>query len=206
MEQENRNRNIAAGLFISLDGVVESPGEWGFQYMNAEITRGISAGIAQADAVLLGRRTYLEFAQLWPSQGNEVPMADFLNHTPKYVVSSTLESLPWQPATLIRGDFIKELTRLKQQPGGTIQVPGSPTLVRALLLAGLLDVLSLSICPIVVGSGMRLFDETTRQVRLQLVHSTTTGTGVIGATYQPVRNGGRGTEPPISFPSAATRR
>jgi len=73
-------RKIVAGLLMSLDGVVESPSEWGWsQYMNDEMTQGIVAGIAEADAVLLGRRTYLEFAALWPNQGSEVPMADFLN-------------------------------------------------------------------------------------------------------------------------------
>ena len=135
-------RTIAAGLFISLDGVVESPGQWGFQFMNDEMSQGIAAGISQADTVLLGRRTYLEFAQLWPGQGSDVLMADFLNQSPKYVVSSTLEELSWQPAVLVKGDLIAELTRLKQQPGRNIQVPGSPSLVRYLLVKGLLDVLS----------------------------------------------------------------
>ena len=199
-------RLIAAGLFISLDGVVESPGQWGFQYMDEEMSKGIAAGIAQADAVLLGRRTYLEFAELWPNQGSEVPMADFLNHSPKYVVSATLDTLPWQPATLIKGNLIEELTKLKQQPGKVIQIPGSPSLVQALLRDGLLDMLYLSICPVVVGSGKRLFDEITHPVRLKLVHSTILSTGVIGATYQSVGAGEQASEPPISFPSAASRK
>jgi dihydrofolate reductase len=184
---EVRTRKIVAGLFISLDGVVESPGEWGFQYMNAEMSQGISSGIAQADAVLLGRRTYEEFARMWPSQGSDVPMADFLNHSPKYVVTSTSDTLRWQPAIRVQGDIVAELTMLKRQPGGNIQVPGSPTLVRWLLVNGLLDQLSLSICPIVVGSGMRLFDEVTQPVRLKLVHETSLSTGVIGATYEPIQ-------------------
>ncbi len=133
-------RIIAAGLFISLDGVVESPGQWGFQFMNDEMSQGIAAGISQADTVLLGRRTYLEFAQLWPRQGSDVLMADFLNHSPKYVVSSTLNAFSWQPAVQIKGDIVAQLTRLKQTPGKNIQVPGSPTLVRFLLLNKLLDV------------------------------------------------------------------
>ena len=198
-------RKITAGLFISLDGVVESPGQWGFQYMDDEMSKGIVAGIAQADAVLLGRKTYLEFADLWPGQGSDVPMSDFLNHTRKYVVSSTLDKVAWQPATLIKGDVAGEIARLKQQPGKNIQVPGSPTLVRWLLLEGLLDELSISICPVVVGSGMRLFDEISRQVSLKLVHSTILSTGVIGATYHPLRAGSQEKKPPVSFPEAAAR-
>jgi dihydrofolate reductase len=178
-------RKIVAGLFISLDGVVESPGKWGFQYADDEMWADIAAGIAQADAVLLGRRTYEEFARLWPSQGNDVPMANFLNNSPKYVVSATLHTLQWQPARLITGDLADELTKLKQQPGKNIQVPGSPTLVRSLLRDGLLDELSLTVCPIVVGAGLRLFDEMTHQVRLELVHSKTISTGALGVTYQP---------------------
>ncbi len=197
-------RKLSAGLFMSLDGVVESPDRWGFQYMTSEMAQGISTGVSQADAVLIGRRTYLSFAEMWPGQGDEVPMASFLNHSHKYVVSSTLDALPWQPATLIRGDLFTEIRKLKQQPGQNIQVPGSPTLVRSLLLAGLLDELSLSICPVVVGPGLRLFDEVTKQIRLKVVHATVLSSGVIGVTYQPVLEGEQAAEPPISFPSAAS--
>ncbi len=194
-------RQIAAGLFISLDGVVESPGNWGFQYMDAEMAQGIRAGIAQADTVLLGRKTYLEFAQLWPGQGSEVPMADFLNHSHKYVVSSTLAELPWQPASLINDNLAQTIFKLKQQSGGTIQVPGSPTLVRFLIQNGLLDVLSLSLCPVVVGCGMRLFDDMDISFKLKLVHSTALSTGAIGATYAPLGENAQPV-PPTSFPSA----
>ncbi len=199
-------RTLAAGLFISLDGVVEAPDRWGFQFMTGEMSKSISAGIAQADTVLLGKRTYLEFARLWPGQGSEVPMADFLNNSHKYVVSSTLERLDWQPATLIKGDLASEISKLKQQPGSGIQVPGSPSLVRFLLASGLLDVLSLSICPIVVGSGMHLFEATSSLLNLELVHSTVLSNGVIGATYMPAKAGKQASNPPISFPQAAVRK
>lgn len=200
-------RKVVAGLLISLDGVVESPDQWGwFQYMNDEMTTRIVAGIAQADTVLLGRRTYLGFAELWPNQSSDVPMADFLNNSPKYVVSATLDRLEWQPATLVKGDLAEELRKLKEQPGKNIQIPGSPTLVRSLLRDGLLDELSLGICPVVVGSGMRLFDGITDQVSLKLLDSTTLSTGVLEVTYQPVQVGRRVPEPPISFPNAAARK
>jgi len=201
-------RKIVAGLLMSLDGVVESPSEWGWsQYMNDEMTQGIVAGIAEADAVLLGRRTYVEFADLWPNQGSDVPMADFLNNSHKYVVSASLgPPLAWANSSLITGDLAEELTKLKQQPGKNILIPGSPTLVRSLLRDGLLDELSLNVCPVVVGSGMRLFDGVARRVSLKLVHSSTLSTGVLGVTYQPVRVGRQVPEPAVSFPSAAARK
>jgi dihydrofolate reductase len=179
-------RSLVAGLLISLDGVVESPGAWGWsEYMNEEMTAGIAAGVAQADAVLLGRRTYLEFARIWPGQPSEVAMADFLNNSPKYVVSSQLRPpLEWAHSTLITGDLREELIKLKEQPGKDILVPGSPTLVRSLLRDGLLDRLSLNICPVVVGNGMRLFDGPLELIRLKLADSRTLSTGVLGVTYE----------------------
>lgn len=178
-------RKIVAGLLMSLDGVVASPGEWGFShYFNDEMREGISAGIAQADAVLLGRRTYLEFAELWPNQGSDVLMADFLNNSPKYVVSTTLKTLGWANSMLIAANLAEELAKLKAQPGKNILIPGSPTLVRSLLRDRLLDELNLNICPVVVGSGMRLFDDVTDQMRLKLVDSTTLTNGVVGVTYE----------------------
>jgi dihydrofolate reductase len=194
-------RKLVAGLVMSLDGVVESPDKWGFQYFNDETYEVIGAGVAQADAVLLGRRTYLEFAELWPNQSSEVPMADFLNTSPKYVVSATLDTLQWGPASLLSGDLAEELTRLKRQPGKNILIPGSPTLVRSLLREELLDVLTLSICPIVVGSGMRLFDETTTHLPLQLVESRTYRTGMLGVGYRPAgADQAAGQTPAIGFP------
>src|SRR5215471_12470783 len=145
-------RKIVAGLTISLDGVVESPANWGFQFINEEMNERIRAGSAQADAILLGRRTYLEFAELWPNQPSEVPMADFLNQTPKYVVSSMLDRLDSGPATPVTGDLAEAITTLKREPGMNIQVPGSPILVRWWLQEGLLDELALMICPEALAS------------------------------------------------------
>jgi dihydrofolate reductase len=172
---------------MSLDGVVESPGVWGWShYMNDEMSRGIVEGVAQADAVLLGRRTYLEFARIWPGQGSEVPMADFLNNAPKYVASTTLTPpLAWANSTLLGSDLNGELARLREKPGKDILVPGSPRLVRALLRDGLLDELNLNICPVVVGKGMRLFEDIGREVRLELAGSRTLSNGVLGVTYRP---------------------
>jgi dihydrofolate reductase len=179
-------RKIVAGLFISLDGVVEAPGRWGFQFLNDEMSKRMAMGVAQADAVLLGRRTYLEFAEIWPDQGSSVPMADFLNNSPKFVASATLRPpLAWANSSLISGDLAEALAKLKRQPGKNIQIPGSPRLVRSLLRDGLLDELSLSICPVVVGSGMRLFDGLADRIPLKLVDSRTFSNGALGVTYRP---------------------
>jgi dihydrofolate reductase len=175
-------RKIVTGLFISLDGVVESPSDW--LLSSPDMWDVIGAGIAQSDAILLGRRTYLQFAEFWPNQGSDVPMADFLNKTPKHVVSSTLDSLDWANSSLLTGDLAGEVAKLREQPGKNIQIPGSPTLVRSLLRDGLLDELSLMVHPVVVGSGMRLFDGIANQVHLKLVESTTLSTGVLSVTYQ----------------------
>jgi dihydrofolate reductase len=177
-------RSISAGVFISLDGVVEAPSLWGFQFMDEDMSKAMFEGISQADTVLLGRRTYLEFSEIWPDQRSEALMSNFLNQSPKYVVSSTLDSLSWQPASLIKGDIAHEIYKLKQQPGKNIQVPGSPTLVRFLIQNGLLDSLSLNICPVVVGCGMRLFDDMDISFKMNLVHSTSLKTGAIGASYK----------------------
>jgi len=180
-------RKIVAGLFISLDGVVEAPDRWRSRHFTSEMADALTVGVAEADAILLGRRLYQEFAAYWPQQGSEVTMADFLNLTPKYVVSSTLDTpLEWANSRLVTGDLAEALTKLKEQAGKNIQVPGSPTLVRSLLREGLLDELSLWIFPVVVGSGMRLFDGTTGHMELELVGSRTFSSGVLSATYRPV--------------------
>src|SRR5712692_4813675 len=124
-------RKTVAGLAVSLDGVVESPSNW--MLMNDEIGEVIGAGLAQSDAILLGRRTYLEFADLWPKQSRDALMADFMNNTPKHIVSSTLDRLDWANSSLISGDLAAEVTKLKQQPGKNVLIPGSPRLVGWLL-------------------------------------------------------------------------
>jgi len=178
-------RKITAGLHITMDGVVEAPEKWASRYFTDEMLERMHVGVGQADAVLLGRRTYEIFAGYWPSKGSNVPMADFLNHSPKYVVSATLHKLDWANSKRIPGDLKTELTRLKQQPGKNIQVPGSPTLVRWLLCNGLLDELALFVFPIVVGGGQRLLDKMDLGVRLRLVDSRAFSSGALSVLYQP---------------------
>src|SRR6266516_2713596 len=167
-------RKLTAGLFISLDGVVEAPDQWHFPYFNEEMGSAVQAMMDSSEAMLLGRRTYEEFAAYWPSSTDD--FAEHMNGTPKYVVSTTLTSADWQNSTLITGDVSKELTRLKEQPGGNLNITGSGTLVRSLLREGLLDELHLLVHPIVVGAGKRLFDDGP-QVPLRLTGSQAFSTG-----------------------------
>ena len=141
--------------------------------------------MAESDTMLLGRRTYQEFASYWPDQGSEVQFAYYMNNTPKLVVSTTLDTVGWQNSTLLKGNVAEELTRLKQQPGENISSTGSTTLVRSLLRDGVLDELRLLVHPIVVGRGERLFADGEPQRPLELVDSKTFSTGVVYLTYRP---------------------
>src|SRR5215217_6428695 len=152
-------RKVVASEIISVDGVVESPQEWHFPYFNEQMAEAIGAAMAAADAMLLGRVTYEEFAAFWPSQSSEdEEFADYMNNTPKFVVSTTLEKAEWNNSTLIKENVAQEITKLKQQPGKDISITGSGTLLRSLLREDLLDELRLMVHPVVVGSGKRLFE------------------------------------------------
>ena len=178
-------RKIVAGLFITLDGVVEAPDKWQFPYFNDELGAAVTAQMDAADTMLLGRRTYEEFAGFWPNQSNDDPFAAHMNNTPKVVVSTTLDTVTWQNSTLIRDNVAEAITQLKQQPGKQIGVTGSATLVRSLLRERLLDELWLMMHPIVVGSGKRLFPDGCDRIPLKLASSQTFSTGVLSLMYQP---------------------
>lgn len=179
-------RKIVAGLHISLDGVIESPEKWSFDYYSDEVGQSIKSRRDDTGTLLLGRRTYEEFAAIWPGQSGEI--ADFMNNSPKLVASSTLTTVDWAGATLLPlldGDVAAALTALKQEPGDNITITGSATLVRSLVHAEVLDELHLMVCPIVVGNGKRLFDDTGKRTPLRLAASETFPTGVAHLTYQP---------------------
>jgi dihydrofolate reductase len=178
-------RRVVAGLFMTLDGVVEAPEKWQSRYFDDEVGEVVGAAAARSDAMLLGRRTYEEFASFWPRQGSDVAMAEYMNHTPKYVVSSTLKTLEWGNSSLLDGDLAEELAKLRRQRGKDIQITGSPTLVRSLLRDGLLDELSLLVHPIVVGDGARLFENASYGTVLRLVDSRILGRGVVSLSYAP---------------------
>jgi len=177
-------RKVVAGLFISLDGVVESPDQWSFDHFDEGMMIEMQSQLDAQDTVLLGRVTYQEWASYWPTSEDE-PFASYINNIPKYVISSTLKSADWNNTTLINGNLTEEINKLKQQSGKHVGVAGSPTLVRSLLQHGLLDQLSLTIHPVIAGTGQRLFQDFDSIKRLKLVDSKTTETGVLIATYQP---------------------
>ncbi|WP_067966363.1 dihydrofolate reductase family protein [Nocardiopsis trehalosi] len=176
-------RKIVAGLFTSLDGVVEAPETWHFPYMDEEMGAAVGQMHAEADTLLMGRVTYEAFASVWPHQTG--PLADAINGIRKLVASSTLSEAGWNNAAVIDGDVIAAVKELKRQPGKNVSLSGSISLTRALLEAGLLDELRLLVHPIVLGTGQRLFPEGTVRTPLALVRSATYASGVMDLTYQP---------------------
>jgi len=179
-------RKIVAAEHVTLDGVTEAPERWSFPYFNEELGQEVGAAMATADAMLMGRTTYEEWAAFWPNQDpEENQVAGYMNGVQKYVVSTTLEGpLEWQNSTLIEGDVPEEIEKLKQREGGDIAISGSGALVRSLLRDGLLDELRLMVYPVVLGSGKRLFEEGGDQKDLELVDSKTFATGVVYLTYR----------------------
>jgi dihydrofolate reductase len=191
-------RKIVAGLFISLDGVVEEPGDWHFPYFNDEMGAAVMATLGAADIVLFGRRTYDSFAGAWPEReaaGEEdAEMAKALGDVRKIVVSNQPLEFTWRNSEQLEGDLVETVTGLKNEPGeGTIGLSGSVSVVRQLLAAGLLDELHLLVHPIAVRKGMRLFDEGESPIPLTLLSSETFKTGVLNLVYGPAGSTGEGT-------------
>lgn len=179
-------RNVVASLFISLDGVAESPDQWQFEF-DEEMMATLSEEMAAVDTMLLGRVTYEEWCSYWPTSTDE-PAASHINKTPKVVVSTTLDRVEWgqwNTVSLIKRNLAEEIARLKQQSGKNIAVVGSPTLVRTLLQSDLLNTLRLWVHPVVAGRGKRLFKDGDNLKRLKLVETKTTPSGVTILTYQP---------------------
>ncbi|MEW9553635.1 dihydrofolate reductase family protein [Nonomuraea sp. NPDC050783] len=182
-------RTIAASLFISLDGVVEEPGNWHFPYFNDEMGAAVAA--QSADTLLLGRKTYDSFAGAWPAieaeGGEDAGYAKTLGDARKIVVSRQALEFTWRNSELLRGDLIEAVTALKNEPGGRIAMSGSISVIRQLLQAGLLDELHLLVHPIAVRKGQHLFDEADQPVPLELVKSETFTTGVLYLVYRPAK-------------------
>ena len=180
-------RKVTAGLFSSIDGVVEAPNEWQPSF-DEDMGAVLSRMLAEQDAVLLGRVTFTEWAGYWPDSTDE-PFASWINSTPKYVASSTLDSVDqWSNTTLMKGSVAEFVAELREQDGGTIGTAGSPSLVRSLIACGLLDELTLMVSPVVAGGGrQRLFPEDTALTKFELAESQPTSSGTLIATYRPIR-------------------
>jgi dihydrofolate reductase len=178
-------KKVTAGLMVSLDGVVEGPEKWTGPYFGAEVGQLVGTLIGASDTMLLGRVTYQTFQGAFAEAGDENPMASQMNSIAKVVVSSTLESAGWANSRLIRSDARAQVADLKAGRGKDIIVSGSPTLVRWLLSADLLDELDLLIFPVVQGQGRRLFDDYKGDKRLALASVETFDKGVLHVVYRP---------------------
>jgi dihydrofolate reductase len=187
---ETQMRKLTAGLFVTLDGVVQDPGRfgeldhggWALDYFDEESGRHATEQLLASDTFLLGRTTYEIIERAWSR--NTGPYAEAMHKLPKVVVSRTLEGeLPWN-ATAVRGEAADTVAKLKQEPGGDIVMYGSFTLMRTLLQHNLIDELNIGVHPLVVGAGKRLFDGASPGA-LRLVAATPTSTGVVTLTYAP---------------------
>jgi dihydrofolate reductase len=192
-------RKVIVNEFLTLDGVMQAPGDpdedrsggfphggWQMPFFDDVAGAEIDAGMGQAGGYLLGRRTYEIMAAYWPTASADDPFTATMNAMPKHVASTTLrEPLEWQNSTLIQGDVAKGVAELKEQDGKDLHVIGSGELARSLMENGLVDEYRLMINPIVLGSGMRLFEAGVPTTTMRLVDSKTSSTGVLIVTYAP---------------------
>jgi dihydrofolate reductase len=177
-------RTVTAGLFASVDGVVEAPNRWQFDSFDDELGEELTGVLQRTDTVLLGRVGYEEWSRYWPTASADEGFADFINAVPKHVASRTLSGpLEWRNAALIDGDLERFVADLKNTEGGEIAVMGGISLVRQLLFAGLLDALTLIVHPVVAGAGRHLFEPGDAVTRLTLLGSRTTSRGNIVSRY-----------------------
>jgi dihydrofolate reductase len=189
---------LTVTTFLSLDGVYQCPGApdedgtgyefggWTAPYGDEDLGKFITSHFANADAFLLGRKTYEIFAGYWPRVTDpDNPIAAPLNSLPKYVVTSTLPSLGWHNSTPVTGDVADEVGKLKARPGNELQVHGSGELAAALITGGLVDELRLMIFPVILGTGKQLFPREPIAAAMRLADSRTSSTGVTMLTLRP---------------------
>jgi len=192
-------RTITVFNSVSVDGVMQAPGRpdedrrggfthggWAVSYADPVMASFAGEGMARDGGLLFGRRTYEDFYSVWPNRTDNA-FTDLLNRRQKYVASRTLvEPLPWQNSTLLKGEAVEAVARLKQESDEDLLIIGSGELIRALMPRRLIDRFILLIHPLVLGSGRRLFADDGHLQALKLVSSKPTSTGVLIATYQPV--------------------
>ena len=178
-------RRIVWSEYISLDGVVEEPGEWSIPYFSDDLAQYKNDELHDSDALLLGRSTYEGFAAAWPEMEEfEGDFAVRMNTLPKYIASTTLQKADWNNSTIIRENVPDEVARLKREPGQNILIGGSGALAKSLMQHNLIDEIRMLVHPIAVGSGKRLFEGTTESIGLKLVDTRTFDSGVVALTYQ----------------------
>lgn len=179
-------RKVTAGLFYSVDGVAEAPDQFQFDSFDNELGALLGSVMNDVDTVLLGRKGWQEWAGYWPNSEQDQDFGGYINNVTKYVASRTLkpaDMAAWQNSSLIEGDVESFVRQLKATEGGDIAAMAGMSLVRQLLLAGLMDELTLIIHPVVAGKGRRLFEDGTPTTRLELIRSQVTSKGNVIATY-----------------------
>jgi dihydrofolate reductase len=174
---------IVAVEYLTMDGVMDNPA-WSAPYFNEEVQSFQLNNLMGSDALLLGRVTYEGFKSSWPSMTDGAGFADKMNGMPKYVVTSTLDEGEWN-ATLLKGDVVAEVAKLKESFDGTLLINGSATLFRVLMAAGLVDEYRVMVYPVIAGTGRRLFAEEAPPTAYKLVKTQITESGVAILTYQP---------------------
>jgi dihydrofolate reductase len=184
---------------LTLDGVMQAPGRpdedrrggfehggWAQPYFDPVMAEAAGEGMAAGAALLFGRRTYEDFAKVWPNMPSDNPFTDVINNATKYVASTTLkEPLSWNNSRLLAGDAADAVARLKDENGKDVVILGSGELIQSLMRRNLIDEYRLLVHPLILGSGRRLFVDGGQLTRLRLVDTKTTTTGVVIATYQP---------------------
>jgi dihydrofolate reductase len=184
-------RKLIVSEFVTLDGVIEAPGGepghphsgWVFDFMSPEQEQYKLEEVREAEALLLGRKTYEGFAAAWPERGGE--FAEKMNAMPKYVASTSLRDPEWNNTSMLEGDVARAVSELKRADGGPLLVAGSRTLLHTLLGEALVDELRLMVFPVILGSGARWYPESPEKTKLQLVDSRAFASGVVVQTYMP---------------------
>jgi dihydrofolate reductase len=184
-------RPVIVQEFVSLDGVMQAPGDeneflgggWQRPFVGNDHMMLMVHQMREADALLLGRKTYEGFSAVWPHQHDDSGLAERMNQMPKYVASGTLKQVTWN-ATLLTGDVAHDVAELKEEPGNGLVVVGSRTLAQSLHQHDLVDEYRLWFHPVILGAGLRLFDEGLNPAVWNLFDVTSTGEGVVVATYR----------------------
>lgn len=178
-------RRIVWSEYVSLDGVVDEPGQWSIPYFSDDLAEYKSDELLASDALLLGRITYEGFAAAWPTMEEvEGDFAVRMNTLPKYVASTTLESADWNNSTIIRENVPDEVAKLKRQSGKDILIEGSGALALTLIAHDLIDEVRMLVHPIAVGTGKRLFEGANHSVALTLVATQSFDSGVVALIYR----------------------
>jgi dihydrofolate reductase len=174
-------RRVLESTRVSLDGVIGDLQHWGIDYLDADALQAATDQLSNSDAMLMGRNTYQALSAAWSTRDGE--FAEKINAIHKYVISSTLETADWNDSTILKGDVVAEVTKLKEQDGKDLVIYGHGPLGETLLENGLLDEIRLSVHPILVGTGTLFFRQTGTKTPLRLIDSRPLASGVVVLTY-----------------------